>query len=117
MAVLRGLLPCAGRWRLSSSSALVGLGLTTVLTREDMDMKLTDGAIPPRDSTCHYYSIGLPLGDGQDDVPALLRHVAKSIEGLAEHANASIAGLLYSNDEVNEYGEWPRMTVFYTLDQ
>ncbi|MFC4146059.1 hypothetical protein ACFO0M_07315 [Micromonospora mangrovi] len=70
-----------------------------------------------RDSSCYHYSIGLPLGDGQDDVPALLRHVAKSIEDLAEYGTADVVGLMYSNDEVNEYGEWPRMTVFYTLDQ
>ncbi|MEV4480871.1 hypothetical protein [Micromonospora coxensis] len=68
------------------------------------------------DSPCFHYSIGLPLGEGQDDVPALLRHVAKSIEDLAEHGAVDVAGLMYSNDEVNEYGQWPRVTVFYTLD-
>jgi hypothetical protein len=68
------------------------------------------------DSSCYYYSIGLPLGAGQDDVPALLRHAAKSIEDLAEYGPFQVAGLMYSNDEVNEHGEWPRVTVFYTRD-
>ncbi|MEU4477080.1 hypothetical protein AB0F68_03280 [Micromonospora sp. NPDC023966] len=79
-------------------------------------MSVDDGGGSPRDSSCFYYSIGLPLGEGQDDVPALLRHVAKSIEDLAEHGTVDVAGLMYSNDEVNEYGEWPCVTVFYTLD-
>ncbi|MEH0935908.1 hypothetical protein [Micromonospora psammae] len=79
-------------------------------------MSVDDGRGPAGDSSCYYYSIGLPLGEGQDDVPALLRHVASSIDELAKYGTVDISGLMYSNDEVNEYGEWPRVTVFYTLD-
>ncbi|MCI4062595.1 hypothetical protein MRQ36_08455 [Micromonospora sp. R77] len=79
-------------------------------------MPAEDHRVTHRASSCYYYSIGLPLGEGQGDVPALLRHVATSIDDLAEHGTVEVAGLMYSDDEVNEYGVWPRMTVFYTLD-
>ena len=68
------------------------------------------------DLPCYCYSIGLPLGEGQGDVAALLRHVAASIDDLTAQKSAEIMGLMYSDNEVNEYGGWPRMTVFYTLE-
>ncbi|MEU4675450.1 hypothetical protein [Micromonospora sp. NPDC023737] len=79
-------------------------------------MDVEDGKTAPRDATCYHYGINLPFGEGQGDVAALLRHVANSIDDLAAYGPVDIAGLMYSNNEVNEHGEWPSMTVFYRLD-
>ncbi|MGY3518350.1 hypothetical protein ACVMYR_18835 [Micromonospora sp. PTRAS2] len=71
---------------------------------------------PSRDWVCNYYSIGLPLGEGQGDVAGLLRHVAESIDSLQADGNVSVLGLNFSAGEVNEFGDWPSMVVFYALE-
>ncbi|WP_433288566.1 hypothetical protein [Micromonospora sp. CA-244673] len=67
--------------------------------------------------SCRYYSISLPLGEGQGNVAALLRHAADSIDSLTEAGELEIVGLMYTDGEVNEYGEWPSITVFYNSGQ
>ncbi|MEV5817704.1 hypothetical protein AB0L22_00835 [Micromonospora haikouensis] len=77
---------------------------------------MDDANVPSRDWGCNYYSIGLPLGEGQGDVAALLRHVADSIDALRADGSVEVLGLNYSAGEVNEFGEWPRMVVFYAIE-
>ncbi|MEU8022965.1 hypothetical protein AB0B88_12165 [Micromonospora haikouensis] len=72
--------------------------------------------VPSGDWACKYYSIGLPFGEGQGDVAGLLRHVADSIDALRVDGSVEILGLNYSAGEVNEFGEWPRMVVFYAIE-
>ncbi|MFE9181971.1 hypothetical protein ABUL04_19225 [Micromonospora harpali] len=47
---------------------------------------------------------------------ALLRHVADSIDALRADGSVEVLGLNYSAGEVNEFGEWPRMVVFYAIE-
>ncbi|KAB1932607.1 hypothetical protein F8271_25155 [Micromonospora sp. ALFpr18c] len=68
----------------------------------------------PGDWTCNYFLLSLPAGEDQGSVPNLLRHLAQSIEKLHEGAGAEILGITYSDDEVNDYGTWPNMTVYYS---
>ena len=51
-----------------------------------------------------------PAGQDQDDVPALLRRVADSIEGLGE---VEILDLVV-HSEITADGDWPSITVYYT---
>jgi hypothetical protein len=56
-----------------------------------------------------HFSQANPRGVGQDDVPALLRRVADSIE-----ARRPVNVLdLVMHTEVNEYGNWYSLTVYF----
>ncbi|MFF3920734.1 hypothetical protein ACFYZB_46585 [Streptomyces sp. NPDC001852] len=59
--------------------------------------------------TIKHFSQSNPAGTGQDDVPALLRRVADSIESL---------GLVKVQDlvmhmEITAGGDWPSLTVYF----
>nr|WTA67300.1 hypothetical protein OHB51_33520 [Micromonospora sp. NBC_00855] len=80
---------------------------------------LTDENVsrPQASWPCRYFSISLPFGEGQGDVAALLRHAADFIDRIDEDGEPTIIGLTYNDDEVNENGDWPSITVFYTLGE
>ncbi|WP_320068647.1 hypothetical protein [Micromonospora sp. RTGN7] len=78
-------------------------------------LRMSTSGVPAKSWLCNYYSLGLPLGEGQGDVAALLRHVADSIDALRATGDLDILGLNYAAGEVNEFGEWPRVVVFYSL--
>lgn len=59
----------------------------------------------------HHFSQGNPKGPGQDDVPALLRRVAATLEGIPE---AEVMDLVMHN-EITEDGSWFSLTVYYAL--
>lgn len=61
------------------------------------------------DWTAHHFSQANPAGRGQEDIPALLRRVADTIEGLGE---VQIMDLVMHN-EITAEGDWPSMTVYY----
>ena len=56
-----------------------------------------------------HFSQANPSGAGQDDVPALLRRVADSIE---ERQPINILDLVMHAD-VNEHGNWHSLTVYF----
>lgn len=56
-----------------------------------------------------HFSQANPEGDGQDDVPALLRRVADSIERLGP---VEVQDVVFHN-EVTADGDWPAMTVYF----
>ncbi|WP_211264239.1 hypothetical protein [Streptosporangium amethystogenes] len=60
-------------------------------------------------NTMHHFSQSNPKGPGQRDVPALLRRVADTIEGLG---NVEIYDLIMHN-ETTEDGDWPGLTVYF----
>ncbi|MEV7013648.1 hypothetical protein [Streptosporangium sp. NPDC051022] len=59
--------------------------------------------------TMHHFSQANPKGPGQEDVPALLRRVADTIEELG---NVEIHDLIMHN-EITEDGDWPSLTVYF----
>ena len=67
----------------------------------------------PRSWTAEHFSLANPLGQGQGDVPLLLRRVAEAIEALGE---VEIQDLLL-HTEVNEFGNWPSVTVYFHRDR
>jgi hypothetical protein len=56
-----------------------------------------------------HFSQANPIGEGQDDVPALLRRVAESIEALGD---VRVQDLLM-HTEVTAEGEWHSLTVYF----
>jgi hypothetical protein len=59
--------------------------------------------------TAEHFSQANPAGEGQGDVPALLRRAADSIDALGE---VNVQDLVLHN-EVTESGDWPSLTVYF----
>ncbi|GAB3176775.1 hypothetical protein ABT214_19845 [Micromonospora purpureochromogenes] len=59
--------------------------------------------------TVRYFATANPVGPGQDDVPALLRRVADTIEELGP---VWIQDVTFEN-EINEHGDWYSLTVYF----
>jgi hypothetical protein len=59
--------------------------------------------------TIEHFSQANPAGQGQANVPALLRRVADSIEALGE---VDVQDLIL-HTEVTEDGDWHSMTVYF----
>ena len=59
--------------------------------------------------TARHFSLANPLGDGQGDVPLLLRRVADELE----ERGAIVIQDLVLHIEVNEFGNWPSITVYF----
>jgi hypothetical protein len=64
---------------------------------------------PSKKWTVRHFSQGNPVGPGQDDVPALLRRVAKTIERMGD---VDIMDMTFGT-EINEHGRLFRVTVYY----
>ncbi|GAA3829746.1 hypothetical protein GCM10022226_58250 [Sphaerisporangium flaviroseum] len=58
----------------------------------------------------HHFSQSNPRGPEQDDVPALLRRVAASIEKLGE---VQVYDLIMHNEITEEGLDWPSVTVYF----
>lgn len=56
-----------------------------------------------------HFSQANPRGDGQDDVAALLRSVADTVDELGE---VTVADLVL-HSEMTAEGPWPSITVYY----
>ena len=56
-----------------------------------------------------HFSQANPAGDGQADIPALLRRVADT---LAELGEVEVLDIVLRN-EIRADGDWPSMTVYY----
>ncbi len=59
--------------------------------------------------TIEHFSLASPKGQGQGNVPLLLRRVADVIE---EFGTGQIQDLVL-HTEVNEFGDWPSITVYF----
>jgi hypothetical protein len=59
--------------------------------------------------TMRHFSQANPAGQGQGDVPALLRRVADSIDGLGD---VEVYDLIMHN-EITADGDWPSFTVYF----
>lgn len=59
--------------------------------------------------TAAHFSKSNPAGEGQDDIPALLRSVADSVETLGD---IRVMDVVFHN-EITAEGDWPSMTVYY----
>lgn len=62
-----------------------------------------------RDWTAHHFAQANPAGQGQGDVPALLRRVADTIDELGE---IEILDLVL-HSEITADGAWPSIMVYY----
>ena len=63
--------------------------------------------------TIEHFSLANPKGQGQGNVPLLLRRAADAIEELG---TAEIQDLAL-HTEVNEFGDWPSITIYFHRDQ
>jgi hypothetical protein len=59
--------------------------------------------------TVEHFSQANPIGEGQCDVPALLRRVADAIEDLGD---VSVQDLVLHTDVTGD-GDWPSLTVYF----
>lgn len=59
--------------------------------------------------TVEHFSQANPAGDGQGDLPILLRRVADSIEALG----AIEVQDLVMHSEITKDGDWPSITVYF----
>ncbi len=57
----------------------------------------------------HHFSQCNPAGPGQDNVAAMLRRIADSLDGLGK---ISVQNISFEND-VTEDGLWPSVTVYF----
>lgn len=61
---------------------------------------------------CQHFSIALPKGRGQDNIPNLLRHLANALEA---EGSIEVMDLVFHGNESDENGEeWPTFTVYFT---
>jgi hypothetical protein len=67
----------------------------------------------PASWTAEHFSLANPSGQGQGDVPLLLRRAAQAIEALGA---AEVQDLVL-HAEVNEFGNWPSVTVYFRRDR
>jgi hypothetical protein len=65
---------------------------------------------PARHWIAQHVALSNPRGRGQDDVPRLLRRLAKMIDGLGD---VQVLDLLM-HIEITEDGPWPAITVYYS---
>jgi hypothetical protein len=64
--------------------------------------------------TIRQFSQANPQGDGQDNVPALLRRLADTI---GDQGKIVVQDITYTN-EIDEDGKWrPTMTVYFCPDE
>jgi hypothetical protein len=56
------------------------------------------------------FTQGLADGTGRDDIAALLRHVADTIEGLGD---VEIQDIVFHQQLYYEDADWPHLTVYY----
>lgn len=60
---------------------------------------------------CLHFSLSLPKGMGQDNIPNLLRHLANTLE---EEGVREIMDIVFHNDELDENGiPHPHCTVYF----
>lgn len=63
--------------------------------------------------TTSHFSQANPRGEGQGNVPALLRRVAETIEDLG---NAQVSDLVLHSEITSDGENWPSLTVYYDTD-
>ncbi|MEV0227894.1 hypothetical protein [Nonomuraea sp. NPDC050786] len=61
-----------------------------------------------------HFSLNNPQGEGQDDVPNLLRRLASTLE---EMGRIEIRDLVLHDDTDDEGNPWPYVTVYYDYVQ
>jgi hypothetical protein len=66
----------------------------------------------PASWTAEHFSLANPLGHGQGDAPLLLRRAAEVIEAFGA---VRILDLVL-HTEVNEFGNWPSVTIYFRRD-
>lgn len=59
------------------------------------------------------FSLNNPKGEGQEDVPTLLRRLAATLE---EMGDIEIRDLVFHPDTDDEGDSWPFMTVYFTYE-
>lgn len=64
----------------------------------------------PISSQMHHFTQNNPEGIGQDSVPALLRRVATTIEGLGQ---VEVYDLIMHNEITDDGANWPSITVYF----
>lgn len=57
-----------------------------------------------------HFSISLPKGANQDDIPVLLNHMSKTISHMG---NIDIQDITFSNEIDEDGNDWPSFTVYY----
>jgi len=63
--------------------------------------------------TAEHFSLANPLGETQGNVPLLLRSLAAALD---EFGAVEIQDLVLHR-EINEFGDWPSITVYFHRDQ
>ncbi len=60
--------------------------------------------------TVEHFSQANPAGDGQENVPALMRRVADSIDGLGV---VHVQDVVFHSELDDDGRDWPTMTVYF----
>lgn len=60
--------------------------------------------------TIRHFSQANPAGEGQQNVPALLRRVATSVEELGD---IDVQDVVFHSEVDDEGDDWPTMTVYF----
>ena len=60
--------------------------------------------------TVEHFSQANPVGEGQESVPALMRRVADTIEGLGP---LKIQDVVFHGELDDDGNEWPTVTVYF----
>lgn len=65
------------------------------------------------DYTINHFSLSLPAGENQANIPDLLRHLADAIE---EEGRVDVQDITFRREYDQEGGDWPSFTVYFTKD-
>ena len=64
-----------------------------------------------KEFTILHFALSLPKGEGQNDIAALLRHLANNIE---EIKNIEVSDIVFHNEIDDDGQDWPHFTVYYS---
>jgi hypothetical protein len=64
--------------------------------------------------TYRSFAQGMPAGEGQADIPALMRRVADSIEKARAVADIEVQDIVFAT-EVTDDGDYPHFTIYFTI--
>lgn len=63
----------------------------------------------------YHFGLALPSGEGQDNVPDLLRHLAGTLDKMDE--NIEILDIVFSNEIDSDGNDSPSFTVYYDKNE
>jgi hypothetical protein len=65
------------------------------------------------DYTSQTFYLNLPAGNGQGNIPNLLRHLAKNLDAMGD--TFEISDIVLHSDQDKDGNEWPYVAVYYSI--